>query len=738
MNKKYKTALALLVAATVWSPPGSQAYASPATASPTESTAAGVVPGELPQPADNDAAKQSSVAPDGQDDTVSNTPAIPSSPSSPTAPADSAADEAAEQRQPGADSSDAEPRAISADSSVGKLILVMNSDQTQMNGQTYVSPRPTTVRQGVSYVGLRFMTERLGGTITHDAASGETVVRVRGAELRYRNGSAEYVVDGEKRSLRGAVYADRYHMMVPFTSIATALKLRYTVQGKSIVVDLADKPVARFEVSARTIETGQTIEYTTSGYSPQGLAIVDERWEGWQSSFDAPGTYTISYTVQDETGVWSDPYTITIEVEAPHVPPVAEFRTDKTTYRMGEPIRYIDESTAGSDTIVDRKWDNGKPAFFEPGMQTVTLTLKDKRGATSQFSTAILITEERLYTEEEFGLRYAPPGTNMPIDSVPVLQLDALPYSYTTEPETLFRSSGPESVFADGVLYEDVIEGDTRLLLHHKNRMDQRTKLYLIAENTGTQTAELRLTGEGLAGPTVHAEIAGRMSLSRYLAAEAAGGGPTIRLAPGERVLLFDSLTQAKSLAPGDIVTFTGSVKTKGQIRYASLMVGERVDPLEALDSLPRLDPRESIVRGTFADANRVFRYDGSLGGRPQRLSLTDNSADPFQSGTDGIHGGSAVNSGNYGLMYKLQLNNVAPNTVIAFNPRGGLYVGAVRVNGEVVGFSHLGMASATREASVLYRTGDRAEAVELWISPSAGSNLPFALLFLPVPEARE
>ncbi|MFS0724775.1 stalk domain-containing protein [Paenibacillus sp. 1P07SE] len=745
MNNMYKTALAALIAATVWAPPGS-AYAAPQpdldvpSSQMDRSGGSKQTDGTSMTPSSAANGAGADTAADDSPDLVagaSGTAADHTPPVLEDASPEAAGDETVA-------SQTAEPSGVPNSSSSGsaqtpdsRLILTMNSDQAQQHGRTYTSPRPTTVREGVSYVGIRFLTERLGGTVAYDAGTGETVVRVSGRELRYRTDSASYSVDGAIRTMRGTVYADRNHLMVPLTSLTSALGLRYAVEGKTILLQLADKPVASFEVSARKIAPGQQITYTPSATSPQGLAIVDERWEGWQPSYDVPGTYTISYYVQDAAGTWSDPYTVTIEVEAPYVPPVAQFSTDKEVYRMGELVRYTDRSTDEQGVVVERKWDNNKPAFFEPGLQTVTLVVTDTRGASSTFSKVIRITEEMLYTQEEFALRHTPAGSNMPIDNLAVLQIEALPYRYTTESQTLFRSSGPESVFEDGVLYEDVIRGEARFLLHHKNRMDKRAKLYLVAENTGPETAVLRLTGEGLAGPTPYAEIAGRMSLGRYLASEAAGGTGTIRLAPGERVLLFDSLTQAKALSPGDIVTFTGSVSANGPIRYSSLLIAEDREPLDALGSLPRLDPKESIIRGTFAEANRVFRYDEPIGGRPLRLPLTDNTTDPFQRGTDGIMGSSTVNSGNYGVMYKLRLNRVEPHTVIAFNPRGGLYVGSARVNGEVVGFSHLGMSSATREASVLYRTGDRAEAVDIWISPSAGSNLPFTLLFLPMPEER-
>ncbi|MGU3569606.1 hypothetical protein [Paenibacillus sp. D51F] len=96
-----------------------------------------------------------------------------------------------------------------------------------------------------------------------------------------------------------------------------------------------------------------------------------------------------------------------------------------------------------------------------------------------------------------------------------------------------------------------------------------------------------------------------------------------------------------------------------------------------------------------------------------------------------------ATNSGNYGVLCKIVLEHVAPHSLLTFNPRGGLFRGSALVNGSVVTFSHLGAAAATDPNSVLYRTGASEESVEIWISPTAGSNLLFCLQLSPLPSVR-
>jgi hypothetical protein len=87
-------------------------------------------------------------------------------------------------------------------------------------------------------------------------------------------------------------------------------------------------------------------------------------------------------------------------------------------------------------------------------------------------------------------------------------------------------------------------------------------------------------------------------------------------------------------------------------------------------------------------------------------------------------------------VLYRLKLE-VAPRTLISLNARGGHYTGAFVVNGRVVEVTKGSILKNQEEACVLYRTGNRAETVEIVFTPASGSNLPIALLFEPLPEVR-
>lgn len=616
-----------------------------------------------------------------------------------------------------------------------RIIFYMNSNKVEQDGKMYQSPRPAIVKNGTTYVGLRFIAERLGAIVTSNSKTKETIIQLDGSELRYINNSKSYSLNGTTYQMKTASYTDHNVLLVPLISLTQGLKIPYTVGNKSITLEHSTKPIASFNVQMGEIIAGETVvTYETKSHSPLGLDIVDERWEGKEELFDQPGVYSVSYSVQDSEGVWSNPFTLNLEAVKPNDPPIASFFTDKDMYRMGEPIIYTDQSYDDENSITNKIWSNKEEVFFTPGKVMVSLEVTDQDGAVGVLSKEITITEETLYTSEEYYKLFTPIGNKMAIDGFSVKTMEAIPYSYRTEPVTLFRSSGPESINSEGILYQDTIKGAARFLLHHKNKTGLLARLYILAENQGTTPAIITFKNEGMAGPTSYAEWAGRVSLSRYFEGKLTGeSNRELVLQPGEKRVIWSDISK-HAMKPQEIITFTGDLSSNAPIRYTSLLVSADRDPIADLQKLPYLDPNESIVRGTFADSTRVFEYNELLGTRSVKLSLTDNREDPFQLGSDGIKGSNAMNSGNYGLLYKLKLNRVAPNTLILFNPRGGLFVGSALVNDKVVVFGHSGKEDISSTASVLYRTGELEESVDIWISPAAGSNLPFALLFEPMP----
>ncbi|MCM3126433.1 copper amine oxidase N-terminal domain-containing protein [Paenibacillus provencensis] len=620
-----------------------------------------------------------------------------------------------------------------------QLILFYNSSKMIQDGVTYYAPQPMVVKSGVSYVPIRALVDRVGYKVSYNYATKETLIIQGNNELRFKTNSSSYTVNGVSKSMKGASYQTNNTFMVPLTSITQALGITYSVDNinKRIILNLSNKPVAKFSIQPSTVYAGDTVTYVTAPYSPKGLAIINERWEGRQDVFEAEGNYTVSYYVQDSSGTWSDPYTITINVERPNQPPIPMFTTDKEEYKMGELITYKDEST-DDEYIVDTQWDNNASAFFTPGPKTIRLTVTDNKGASRTYEKTIIITNETLYTLNEFNRLFTPIGEEFSFDGSIVPTWDKVNYTYTDQPGTLIRSNSPETVNREGILYQDSAVGSTRFLLHHLNNTGKKVKMYVVATNNNSATATLRTENLGLAGPTNIAQAAGKKAVQRYFETMQDGTKwSTTQLKPGESKLILTDLSLS-SLGQSQIISLFSDVYSNYPIDYKVIMIDEKLDPLTTVKKLPVLDRDGVHNRGTYENPTRIIKYSETIGEESQRLVIGDNKDDPNVSGVDPMVGVTASNSGNFGVLYKITLDKVAPNTLISFNPRGGTYSGYAMVNGMPIPLAKSGGVSAPNEQVVLYRTGNYEQKVEIWFTAAPASSLPINLLFTALPQVEE
>ncbi|MGN7414482.1 stalk domain-containing protein [Paenibacillus sp. SAF-068] len=617
----------------------------------------------------------------------------------------------------------------------GDLTLYMNSNKMMQDGKTYLAGQPMAVKNGVSYVAIRALVDRVGYDVKYDNTTKETIIISGEDELRFKTNSKIYTVNGVSRTMKGAAYQQKNTFMVPLTSITQALDITYKVNqsAKTVVLNLSTKPVASFTVQ-KEIFAGDRVTYTTRSSSPKGLSIVDERWTGRQDSFDQPGTYTVTYAVQDSSGQWSDPYSVTIKVERPNLPPVAMFTTDKEEYKMGEKITYIDQSTDDENAIVKTEWDNNALAFFVPGPKTVTITVTDKHGASDSYTKMINITGETLYSLSDFNQLFTPVGEKFTFDGGGVPALEKVPFTYYDEPSLLIRSNSPETVNTEGIVYKESSFGQTRFMIHHVNNTGKNVKMYVVATNNNAYTASIEQQNMGFAGPSPFATVAGKLSIDRWFQSMQNGTGQKkVYIQPGESKLILNDLS-VLPMKQGQVISLYSDVFSDYELDYNIIMIEENKDPMEVLSSLPVLDRDGVHNRGTYPNATRIITYDQEVGSKPARLPLGDNASDPNLVGTDPMAYTEASNAGNFGVLYKITLNNVAPRTLISFNPRGGRYSGVALVNGQVVQISTGKSVTAPNEQSVMYRTGSYGESVTILFSAAPGSNLPVNLLFTPLP----
>ncbi|WP_068785144.1 stalk domain-containing protein [Paenibacillus phocaensis] len=623
-------------------------------------------------------------------------------------------------------------------SNSGQLILMMNSKKMYQNGKEYLAGYPMEVKDGVSYISIRAIVERAGFQMSFDNATKETIIKRGSDELRFKLNTTSYKVNGVTQTMRGKSYSAKNNFMVPLTAITKALNITYSYDsvGKRVIVNLNTLPTASFTIGNKEVVAGETqVQYVTNSSSPIGLPIVNEEWIGRQDMFMTPGDYTVTYRVQDSSGQWSNPFTLTIHVSKPHTPPVANFTTDKDTYKMGELITYNDLST-DEVGITERIWENKQLAFFTPGQTTIRLKVVNQFGLYSTVEKTITITNETLYTQDEFNKLFMPVGEKYTFDGTQVPSWERIKYDFTSEAVTLIRSNSPETVYSKGIVYKETAIGNTRFMVHHANATGKPVKMYVIATNNNGETARLTQSNLGFGGPSNYATAAGKASVQRYYESMQTGSKyKETWFAPGESKIILNELS-ATAMKQGDVISLFADLYSDHTLNYTVIMVDSDQDPFKTLPYLSALEP-DIHNRGTYMEANRNIEVTELIGNKPSRLLIGDNSSDPFLVGADGIKGDYRLNAGNFGVLYRIKLYRVAPNTLVSFNPRGGNYSGAVMVNGDIVGLPTVGGIGAPNENAVLFRTGEREQTVDLVFTAAPGSNLSVNLLFQQMPEKK-
>ncbi|WP_239614475.1 stalk domain-containing protein [Cohnella mopanensis] len=620
-----------------------------------------------------------------------------------------------------------------------KLVLFQGSKKMIHNGSTVMAAQPLTAIKGVTYVAARSFVNEIYGSIVYDSKNKQYTLEQGGSVLVMRLGKTSYTLNGvAKNSGSGAPYLLNGTLMIPVRIAAQSFGLSLVNFTKEKKIELTWKsfPVAKFSVSNTNPYAQQTeVKYKDQSYHPRGLKIIDERWENNESVFEQAGVYTVTHWVKDETGVWSDPYTVTIRVKAPNQPPVARFTTTKDTYRIGEYITYTDQSTDDENRIESRVWNNNERGFFVAGPQTITLTVTDANGAVDEYSKTITITDEVKYTKEEFDLVYTNIGEKFGYSGSSVLSLPAIPYWINDREQTLIRSNSPESIVDEGITYEDTVSGDVRFLLHNLNKRSKAIKIYVLLTNENATTATVRLGAKGMAGPNPIVSTVGKAVTGRFLESTLNPSYSYMYIPAGESRVIFKEYSE-KSVRPGDVYSMYADVQMNANLKFRVIAIDEQRDVMKMLPYLQVLPSHDRHIRGTFENANRMMYVNQTIGDVKSRMILADNVVDTRISGIDKTTNTPVLNAGNYGVLYTLRLSNVQPHTAIVVNPRGGHYAGAFTVNGKVVYTTTSSILLNPNEVGMLYKSGDTQETVTITFTPANGSMLPINLLFLPLPQA--
>ncbi|OCT15796.1 copper amine oxidase [Paenibacillus pectinilyticus] len=415
--------------------------------------------------------------------------------------------------------------------------------------------------------------------------------------------------------------------------------------------------------------------------------------------------------------------------------PVAKFATAKPTYRLGEPVKYVDLSyDPDAEGIASYDWTGKQEAFFKPGSYPVTLTVKDGHGHVSKlFKSYVTVVNEPYLSEVEYPIYMKPVGgfikTNWSTIWSHFNELPLLPREVNeVQGRTLLVSDSPEEFTSSGILYQDNINGKARLYADHVNGTDKKMTMAIFATNNSDKPVTIKTTNKGEVYPSVYANLIGSEASVDFLLENVYTD--TMTVPPGASYVY----AKLPDFYPGQGVNLFYDVETDGQLQM-SFIVTDQVLTTTTVKELPLLS-FTGHVRGTFPVSQINWKIDASSFTKPSVLTIGDNKTDPFVKGYDVMRKLDVENGGNYGVVYKIHADKPRKMAVMIM-ARGGVFKGPFKINGEIIPVPASGVITAFDGLEVLARTTGTEDSLDIEFTPPAGSAFPIDLIFYPLEDKK-
>ena len=622
--------------------------------------------------------------------------------------------------------------------------LQVGSQSATIKGQEYTLGSSPEVINGKTFVPLKLVTEAFNVKIEW-APETRKILMTKDNHTRPLK-TSDYLITSDGRTLISMGFiAEEFNQAAQYNPVT-----------KQIILSPLIAPIADFEIQSENYIEGRSFSFINESYSPDGQGIVASLWEinGNRKTIETKdlsksikgleqGTYTIKLKVKNAKGAWSQWTEETLEVKAHPKPIITSFSAIELEWDQGQRLQFeyktviepwisIEETRWSYKKEGDSKETIGEPrAFFEEGTYIVTLEIKDNLGNWSlPARTQVEVTDKIKKTELEFKMENVRHGETFDNDERYNFQNyePVEDFSVTRGGPTLLFSNSPETVLQKGILYSDKVEGDTRVLYHHRNGMansEKNSRLVITVENKGNEPVTLTQKKKSTAGPSEDILHLGQIVTRRYFNSKL---DDKIVIAPGETKYLYDT---GKTYWPG-LESFSGVMDfNTDKIVTVTVAVVDRNFNLNQLGNLSAV-PRDGIhTRGTFPQANK--HYNVSLpGDRPSKLLIgqKEDEMDSWIDGYDALTGRPEKNKGNYGVLYELDLT-ANENTGVLLNPRGTSFKGTFRWEEVKVSLvPAYGMFTGSQKASVV-GVADKRVTRRLYYTISNGSSGPVLFNFI-------
>lgn len=420
-----------------------------------------------------------------------------------------------------------------------------------------------------------------------------------------------------------------------------------------------------------------------------------------------------------------------ISTEADVSKPVAKFTTNKKSYQLGEPVKYIDLSyDPDAEGIVKSEWTGNHEVFFTAGRHRVSLRVTDSKGNISNEYIRYVEVEDTTYLSElEYNMYYKPVSSfikaDWPMLYAHFMDLPMLAKEVTEDhSRTLLVSDSPETFMQKGILYEDKVNGKGRLYADHVNGMEERVQFVILATNKTNKDVTITTTNKGEVYPSIYANIIGHEASVDFLLNDAIEQKQTI---PAGQSRVY---VQMPYFLPGQGVNVFYDVETTDEVTF-SFMAMDLIDtPVSTFGYKPLAF--DGHVRGTFPVSEINWNIDATNFEKPHRVVIGDDITDPFVTGYDNFRKENVKNGGNYGIVYKIHADKPRKMAILIL-PRGGNFKGPIKINGEFEMIPSSGILTAFDGLQILARTTGKEEALDIEFTPPAGSAFPIDLIFYPL-----
>jgi PKD repeat protein len=413
--------------------------------------------------------------------------------------------------------------------------------------------------------------------------------------------------------------------------------------------------------------------------------------------------------------------------------PVAKFATAKLTYRIGEPVKYVDLSYDPDAEGVAYQWTGRQDAFFAAGQYPVSLKVSDQYGHTSKlFSSYVTVTDEPYLSRDEYPFYTTPVGgfiqTNWGLPWAQFGELSALTKTVAPSPgRKLLVSSSPEEITEQGVLYQDQVNGKARLYASHMNGTQQKMAMAIFATNKTNKPVSIRTTKKSALVLAGYENMVGDQTATDMLLGKEYDDKLIV---PPNRTLVY---TQIPNIFPGDVVNFFSDMETDGEVEM-TFVTAEEIT--QSLVNGAFLQPVKGNTRGTFPFAEQTWNVQASKLDKVYTVTFGDNNRDPYVKGMDATVKQETVNAGNLGVVYKVHADKPRKMAIMVL-ARGGIFKGTIKVNGKIVKVPESGVMTMLDGMKVLAHTTGTEDALDIEFTPPVGSALPIDLIFYPLDDKK-